>query len=176
MEVRANLVVFDGKEYNCAFVTDITERKRMEQSLRESEGFQRALLWAIPDLIWLKDPNGVFLACNAIFEKLYGAKEEDIVGKTDYDFVEKDLADFFRERDLMAITAGKPTSNEEWVTYAEDGHKALLETIKTPMVDDQGNIIGVLGVARDITERKKAERGENRTPKQAPAWHRKWSL
>jgi PAS domain S-box-containing protein len=157
VEVRANHVIFDGKEYNCAFVTDITERKRMEQSLRESEGFQRALLWTIPDLIWLKDPNGVFLACNAMFERLYGAKEEDIVGKTDYDFVEKDMADFFRERDSMAIATGKPTSNEEWVTYADDGHRALLETIKTPMFDDQGNLIGVLGVARDITERKKAD-------------------
>ena len=157
VEIRANYVVFDGKEYNCAFVTDITERKRMEQSLRESEGFQRALLQTIPDLIWLKHPNGVFLACNAMFERLYGAKEEEIVGKTDYDFVEKNLADFFRERDRMAIAAGEPTSNEEWVTFADNGHRALLETIKTPMIDDRGKLIGVLGVARDITERKKAE-------------------
>ncbi|BBO83283.1 hypothetical protein DSCO28_38490 [Desulfosarcina ovata subsp. sediminis] len=98
VEVRANFVVFDGKEYNCAFVTDITERKRLEQSLRESEGFQRALLQTIPDLIWLKDPEGVFLACNARLERLYNAKEENIIGKTDYDFVEKDLADFFPKR------------------------------------------------------------------------------
>ena len=157
VEVRANFVVFDGKEYNCAFVTDITERKKMEQSLRESEGFQRALLQTIPDLIWLKDPDGIFLACNAMFERLYGAKEADIVGKTDYDFVENDLADSFRERDRMAIAAGKPTSNEEWVTFADDGHRALLETKKTPMIDDRGKLVGVLGVARDITERKKAE-------------------
>ena len=158
VEVRANFVVFDGREYNCAFVTDITERKRMEQSLRESEGFQRALLQTIPDLVWLKNQDGVFLACNAIFERLYGAKEQDIIGKTDYDFVPKDLADFFREQDHKAMAAGKPTINEEWVTFSDNGHRALLETIKTPMTDDRGELIGVLGIARDITERKKAEK------------------
>lgn len=157
VEIRANYVVFDGEEYNCAFSTDITERKRMEQSLRESEGFLRTLLKTIPDLIWLKDTNGVFLACNEMFEHFLGAKEENIVGKTDYDFVEKDLANFFREHDRKAVAAGKPSRNEEWVTFAEDGHRALLETIKTPMFDNQGKLIGVLGIARDITERKMAE-------------------
>ena len=157
VEIRANYVVFDGNEYNCAFATDITERKRMEQSLRESEGFLRALLQTIPDLIWLKDTEGVFLACNETFERFLDAKEENIVGKTDYDFVEKDLADFFREHDRKAIAAGKPSKNEEWVIFADDGHRALLETIKTPMLDDQGRLIGVLGISRDITERKMAE-------------------
>ncbi|MGE4558880.1 MAG: ABC transporter substrate binding protein [Desulfobulbus sp.] len=136
---------------------DVTQRKQLEQSLRESESFQRALLQAIPDLIWLKDAKGVYLVCNAMFERLYGAKEADIVGKTDYDFVDKPLADFFGEHDRIAIAAGKPTSNEESVVFADDGHGALLETVKTPMFDDQGNLIGVLGVARDITERKNAE-------------------
>ncbi len=157
VEIRANYVVFDGKEYNCAFATDITERKRMEQSLKDSEGFLRALLQTIPFLIWLKDPNGAFLACNEMFERFIGAKEENIVGKTDYDFVEKDLADFFREQDRKAVAAGKPTSNEEWVTFAASGQLVLLETMKTPMLDDQGNLVGVLGIAHDITERKKAE-------------------
>ena len=157
VEIRANYVVFDGKEYNCAFATDITERKKMIQSLSGSEGFLRALLHAIPDLIWLKDTNGVFLACNEMFERFLTMKKENIVGKTDYDFVEKEQADFFREHDRKAVAAGKPSINEEWVTFSDDGRRALLETIKTPMRDDQGKLIGVLGIARDITERKKAE-------------------
>ena len=138
VEIRANHVVFDGKEYSCAFATDITERKRMIQSLRESEGFLRTLLKNIPDMIWLKDMDGVFLACNEAFEGFLGAKEEDIVGKTDYDFVAKDLADFFREHDRKAVSAGKPSSNDEWVIFPSDGRRALLETVKTPMFDDQG--------------------------------------
>jgi PAS domain S-box-containing protein len=87
---------------------------------------------------------------------LYGAKENEIIGKTDYDFVEKELADFFRKNDLKAIAAGKPSMNEEELTYA-DGHSEFVETIKTPMFDITGKLIGVLGVARDISERKKME-------------------
>jgi PAS domain S-box-containing protein len=89
---------------------------------------------------------------------LYGAKEDDIVGKTDYDFVDKELADSFRTNDKKAMTANKPTINEEQITYIDDGHTEIVETIKTPMHDSQGKLIGVLGIARDITERKLAEK------------------
>jgi PAS domain S-box-containing protein len=136
---------------------DITERKSAEDVLRKTEGRFRILVETIPDLIWLKDKDGVFLACNPMFEGFYGIKEADIIGKTDYDFVDKELADFFIEHDRKAMAAGKPTSNEEWLTFANDGHRALHETIKTPMYDDCGTLIGVLGIARDITERKRAE-------------------
>ncbi|HLZ18880.1 MAG TPA: PAS domain S-box protein, partial [Smithellaceae bacterium] len=139
------------------FITDITERKQMEQSLRESEGRLRTLLQTIPDLIWLKDAKGVYLSCNKMFERFFGAREEDIVGKTDYDFLEKDLADFFREHDRKAVAAGKPTSNEEWITFADDGHRAYLDTVKTPMFDVEGKLVGVLGISRDITERSRSE-------------------
>ena len=136
---------------------EIHERRRMEQSLKESERFQRALLQTIPDLVWLKDQNGVFLACNAMFERLLGAKQAHIIGKTDYDFVDKKMADQFRAHDRKAIAAGKPRKNEEWVVFADTGEQALMETLKTPMFDEQGKSIGVLGVARDITARKKTE-------------------
>ena len=97
------------------------------------------------------------MACNKMFERFFGAKEEDIVGKTDYDFVDRALADFFREHDRRAMAAGKPSCNEEWITFADDGHRALLDTIKTPMFDPEGNLVGVLGIGRDITKRKQAE-------------------
>ncbi len=136
---------------------DITERKRAEEALRNSEGRLHTLVQTIPDLIWLKDKDGVFLSCNTMFERLFGARESEIVGKTDYDFVDKELADFFREQDRKAVMAGKPTSNEEWVTFADDGHRALLDTIKTPMYDAKGTFTGVLGIGRDITNRKREE-------------------
>ena len=79
------------------------------------------------------------------------------MGKTDYDFVDKELADFFREKDKAAMVAGKPILNEEEITYADDGHTEMLETIKTPMLDRDGKLIGVLGVGHDITNRKKVE-------------------
>ncbi|WP_310440373.1 EAL domain-containing protein [Sulfuricurvum sp.] len=116
-----------------------------------------ALLDTIPDLIWLKNKEGVYLLCNPMFERFFGSKEEEIVGKTDYDFVDAELADFFREHDHLSMYADKPTVNEEWVTFAEDGHKALLETIKTPMYDENHTLVGVLGISRDITQRHNDE-------------------
>ena len=128
----------------------------MELSLRNSEIHLRTLVQTIPDLIWLKDPDGVYLSCNTMFERFIGAREADIIGKTDYDFVDRELADFFRENDRKAMEAGKPTSNEEWVTFADDGYRAYLDTIKTPMYDSDGTLIGVLGIGRDITIRMQA--------------------
>ena len=117
----------------------------------------RVLLETIPDLVWLKDEAGVYLFCNQQFEHLYGAREAQIVGKTDYHFVDREQADFFRDHDRKAQAAGKPTSNEEWITFADDGRRVLVETTKTPMYDAKGQLIGVLGIARDITRRSQAE-------------------
>ncbi len=119
--------------------------------------FLRTLVSTIPDLTWLKDINGVYLACNPRFERLMGASEKDIVGKTDLAFAYRDQADYFCETDRLAIQNDGPTLFEEWVTFADDGHRELLETLKTPMRDNQGKLIGVLGIARDITERKRME-------------------
>ena len=136
---------------------DITERITAESSRRESEAYLRTLIETLLDLVWLKDPDGVYLTCNAKFERFFGAKEQDIVGKNDYDFMSSELAEFFRGKDRAAMEAGRPTMNEEEVIYADDGHRELLETIKTPMLDADGELIGVLGVGRDITERKRIE-------------------
>jgi PAS domain S-box-containing protein len=133
------------------------QRATSELALASSEAQLRTLVDTIPDLVWLKDPDGVFLACNREFERLFGAKEADIVGKTDNDFTDADQAEFFRQKDREAMAAGTPTVNQEWVTYAEDGRHALLETIKTPMKGADGRLTGVLGIARDITEHKRTE-------------------
>ena len=76
-------------------IIDITERKQAEEAVREAKTRHRILIDTIPDLIWLKDQNGVYLSCNPTFERFFGAKESEIVGKTDYDFVDKALADLF---------------------------------------------------------------------------------
>ena len=124
--------------------------------LARERGFLKTLVQTIPDLTWLKDPNGVYLACNPRFEALYGRTEAELLGHTDYEYVDRELADFFRANDLAAIAAGGPRINEEWLTFA-DGSRALFETTKTPMHDADGNLIGVLGIAHDITAAREAE-------------------
>ncbi len=125
------------------------------EKMRMSEARLSTLLTTIPDLIWLKDNEGRYLSCNAAFERFFGAKERDILGKTDYDFLDKDSADFFRSHDRRVMESGLPNRNEEWITFAEDGHRALLDTLKTPLFGGPGEIIGVLGISRDITEKYK---------------------
>ncbi len=124
---------------------------------QNSEALMRTLVKNIPDLVWVKDTEGVYLSCNRRFEDFFGAREADIVGRTDFDFVEKDQADFFRVHDQIAMEADKPVVNEEWVTFRSDGSKVLLETKKTAIHDAEGALIGVLGIGRDITSRRKYE-------------------
>ena len=140
-----------------AMFTDITLRKMVEFSLSNSELMLRTIKNSIPDLVWLKDTHGVYLHCNKSFERFFGATESELTGKDDFAFVGKELAESFRENDRKAIEAGGPRINEEWLTFVSDGYCGLFETVKAPMYDDNGNLIGVLGIARDITARKKTE-------------------
>lgn len=136
---------------------DITTRRQIEIALKDAKERLRTLVDTLPDLVWLKDTNGVYLACNRRFEQFFGAPEKDIIGRTDYDFVPRELADFFREHDKAALAAAAPSTNEEEVAFASDGHREWLHTVKTPLLDGAGETIGVLGIARDITAIKATE-------------------
>ena len=128
-----------------------------EDAFQTSEKRLKTLIDTLPDLIWLKDTDGHYLFCNNRFERFFGATEEEIIGKTDYDFVDREKADFFRKYDQIAIDKGKSITNEEAVVFADDGHHEILETIKTPMYGVNGELVGVLGIGRDITGRKQTE-------------------
>jgi PAS domain S-box-containing protein len=147
-------VVGYGYLFRAIFVESVV---RPYRDLATAQSRLRATIEGIPDLLWLKDTDGVYLDCNPTFERLYGASRGDIVGRTDRDFVGAELAAFFRHHDERALAAGGPRVNEEWLTFASDGYKGLFETVKTPVLDADGRPIGVLGVARDITERRNAE-------------------
>jgi PAS domain S-box-containing protein len=143
--------------YRAIFVTGVQKPFR---DLDFEHGRLQTLMSTLTDLVWLKDPKGVYLSCNPAFERLYDARQADIIGKTDHDFVGHDEAEFFRKQDLAAITAGGPTINEEWLTFAADGSRRLFETTKAPMIAPDGTLIGVLGVAHEITERHQAAQAE----------------
>ncbi|MCI5168531.1 MAG: PAS domain S-box protein, partial [Candidatus Electrothrix sp. GM3_4] len=141
---------------------DITERKCAERQLHYMQRLSRLIIETVPDLLWLKDIDGVYLVCNPRLEQLYGVLEDEIIGKTDYDFVDQEQADFFRKNDLIAADAGRSVINEEWVTFASDGTKVLLQTTKTPLSFEDGAVAGILGIGHDITElHEAAEKSES---------------
>ena len=92
-----------------------------------------------------------------MFERFFGAKKAAIVGQTDYDFVDPERAKFFLAQDHRVIESGRANVNEEWLTFAADDHRGLFETTKTAVRDAEGQLVGVLGIAHDISERKQAE-------------------
>jgi len=137
--------------------SDVTEEYTLHESLKSNELFISTLLHSIPDLVWLKDRKGVYQVCNERFQRFFGAKESEIIGKTDFDFVDAELAEFFREKDNVSMAAGKACVNEEEITFADDGHTETVETTKSPIFDSKGNLLGILGIAHDITARKEHE-------------------
>ncbi len=145
-------------EFTVAIGVVLLYFQRSKMQIKESNLLMHTVIETIPDLVWLKDTSGVYLSCNPKVERFFGAKENEIVGKTDYDFVDKKIANLFRNKDKEVMAAGILSMNEETVVYADDGHSELLEIIKTPVYDAKGVIAGILGIARNITERKQAEK------------------
>lgn len=135
----------------------IAERETIRNTLAKDRAFLRTLVQTLPDLIWVKDPDGVYLACNPRFEQFFGASEAAIKGRRDLDFMPAAEAELFRRHDLRALAADGPVMNEETITFACDGHRERLETIKTQMRDAEGRLIGVLGIARDVTSLRDRE-------------------
>jgi PAS domain S-box-containing protein len=124
------------------------------QQLAQEGGQLRTLIETLPDLVWLKSPTGHYLACNSQIERLLGCEEIAIIGKRDEDFLTQSEALQFQVQDAAAVKAGGPTLSEEWRTFAVDGYRGLFETLRTPVRSGEGVLIGVLGVARDISKRR----------------------
>jgi len=135
---------------------DITERKRAEEAVRESEGRYKTLLENLPKKIFLKDKDSIYISCNQHYARDLRIEPDEIVGKTDYDFYPKELAEKYRADDKRIVESGKTEDIEE--VYIRDGQDVWVHTVKTPVKDDKGNVTGVLGIFRDITERKRAEK------------------
>ncbi len=137
-------------------VRDITERKKSEQALLEANVRLNTLLQAIPDVVYFKDAEGRNLIVNSAFEKLTSLKREDVVGKKDSELLPADLAEYCRKSDNKVMRQGRPLRLEE-ESSGRNGQKTYFETIKAPIFGQNGKTIGLVGVSRDITERKKAE-------------------
>ncbi|MBL8798650.1 MAG: PAS domain S-box protein, partial [Planctomycetia bacterium] len=139
-----------------AVLADVTDRKRAEQALARERAILRGLIDSIPDLICYKDNHGVYLGCNTAFEQYCGRAEKDLVGLTDLDLFPTEVGKTHRERDRQMLAGGKARRHEEWLQYP-DGKVVLVETLKTPFADAAGRPLGLIGISRDITERRRLE-------------------
>ncbi|QWF69850.1 PAS domain S-box protein [Methylomonas paludis] len=136
---------------------NITHNKLAELQLEYEHTQLRTLLETIPDLVWLKDPDGVYMTCNRAFEQLTGVSEAEIVGKTDTDFMLKAKSDFFRSEILVTNRLNAIEHNNESIINAIDGRQIVLETTRSAMRDVQGNLLGILAIGHDVTARKIAK-------------------
>lgn len=134
--------------------------KKVLETTDKSQQLKRqldTLLYAIPDLVWLKDLEGKYLFCNRSFEKLFGLSEAEIIGNTDYDFIDLKSADFFRAHDMLVMDLQKEMVYEEELIFHGNDYRGLFEVVKTPFYNEKHLLIGVLGIARDITKRRENE-------------------
>lgn len=128
----------------------------MQQRLSQEQALLRALINSIPDLIFYKDLTGVYLGCNTAFADTLERGEAEIIGKNDWELFPGTVARSFRTIDQAVTASGQPRRDEEWLDYP-DGRRTVIETLKTPYRDETGRVIGLIGISREIGERKRLE-------------------
>jgi len=139
---------------------EITERKLAEEDLFNSRQLLQVVLDTIPQRVFWKDKNSVYLGCNKPLAEDAGyADPGALIGKTDYETASKEIADKFRADDRYVMETGESKSNYEEPQVRPDGSRAWLRTSKIPLRHKDGEIFGILGTYEDITERKLAEEG-----------------
>ena len=125
------------------------------QKLSDQYTLLNSVIESTPDLIFFKDYknfDGRYIGCNEAFCKFTGIEKKDIIGKNDFDLFDDPTAVFFRSKDQQVLLSLDSQRNEEWVTYP-DGRKALKDMVKTPLYDSENNLVGIIGIGRDITQK-----------------------
>jgi len=135
---------------------DITERKLAEERISEVIRQQEAILNNIPNSAWLKDRNGAYLAVNGPFGKAVGQAPKDVVGKNVYDLYPREIAVKYEKNTREAIETGTRKYFEE-STVDQEGKAQHMERVETPIFNDAGAVIGIIGIAHDVTDRKEVE-------------------
>ena len=139
-------------------VQDITERKQIEKALANERQLLRTFIDTVPDVLYAKNQESQFVLVNAAMLAQVGvSKMEEIIGRTDFDFHPYHLAKEYRERELHVIQSGEISDVEEFIIHPITGEQRWYASVKVPLRNSQGEIIGLVGISRDITERKHTE-------------------
>lgn len=149
-----------GQIYRIAGVSeDITERKQMELALAEERNLLRTLIDNLPDNIYVKDTGGRHLLANqALVQEIGVVTEAELLGKTDLDLYPAEVASPWYADDLAIVQSGRPLINHEEPTIDADGGPGWDLTTKVPLFDSQGQVVGLVGITRNITGQKRIEK------------------
>ncbi len=146
------VAIEDGKQYIEAVISDIDYQKSLEQKLIMERNFFESLLDNIPDAVYFKDKENRILKVNKFYIKGTGLREQDIVGKTDFDFFTPEQAKGMYEDDKKILDTGKPVIGKIEKTVLPNGNWNQVITTKIPMRNANGEIIGTMGITRDMTD------------------------
>jgi PAS domain S-box-containing protein len=138
---------------------EMTERRQGDEALARERNLLRTLMDNLPDRVYIKDAESRYVLNNPAHLRSLGmAKQEDVLGKTSFDFFPQPLAAQYRADEEEVIRSGQPLADrEEIVLDLATGQPAWHLTTKVPFRDSQGKVAGLVGVSRDITERRRAE-------------------
>ena len=142
-------------------------REEADAALRESAARYRTLLDNLPQIIWQKDGDSVYVGCNLAYARSLGITPVELPGKTDHDFYPAELAEKYRQDDKAVMADGRIKTLDE--TWLADGKELFVRTTKVPLRDDAGRVYGTLGIAEDITLQKEARRALERNKEQLEA-------
>lgn len=148
-----------GPDTMACMFSDISERKQAQDQIRASRQMLQLVLDYIPQYVFWKDLDSVYLGCNRNFARAAGVETpQNIIGKTDYDLAwKKEEADFYLECDRRVMESDTPELHIIESQLQASGKQAWLDTNKIPLHDKEGRVVGILGTFTDITERKRAE-------------------
>jgi PAS domain S-box-containing protein len=156
VEVSTNPIIFNDASATQIVIRDITERKHVEEELRKSQLEVNTLLDSLPGLAFLKDKSHRYLIVNQKFCNAMGYTKEEIIGKTDFDLLPHHAAVKYINEDMEVLKSGEIIHTIEEQTLV-DGKLVTIGTRKVPVKDNSGQVIGLIGLGVDITERKEAE-------------------
>jgi PAS domain S-box-containing protein len=159
IEIHGRVVRFEEQRIRIFAIRDISEQKAIQNDLQKSKDVLQKIIDALPQSVFWKNRESVFLGCNRRFLKLVGLDNvEQVVGKTDYDlWSNKEDAEYYISIDKKVMDNNLPELDSLQTRTQPNGQLSWIRVSKVPFHDAEGNVIGVIGTYQDVTDQKKNE-------------------
>ncbi|MFO0945145.1 MAG: PAS domain S-box protein [Planctomycetota bacterium] len=155
VEITAHALEFDGRPAYLVEARDVTEQRRAQEEIAHTHDLLRAFVDGTPDSVFIKDREGKYLLCNRAAAREIGKSVDEVLGKDDAEIHGAEDARWIRGNDQLVMGSNQPQSLEEQLRTAAGPR--IFQALKAPYRDASGNVIGVIGISRDVTDQKKAE-------------------